>query len=272
MFNSGWSFLIIHNNNNNLLFIHTLRLRLVLQLSGQLNWKLQNMTKSPAIIFSSLWHVKWQVFGAPSNWFHLWTRQSNSAATSDKRESSFLFQRLSIELQNGYAACVVGALPSLTPPDWYMLLHVWGLHFYISFYIISYNDFIFFYILLAGPGVWRNFFFLKFEFKNNNNTQLFTCHCSINQLRNYELQSIDSLNKQIYSRIWGQKVARDLRRSKVKYFQITLGYGIEPFIWLVFKIFYLENPKYIQYGSENSTSTGEVARFHHLFPNPSWLT
>jgi len=40
-----------------------------------------------------------------------------SAATSDKREPSFLFQRLSIALQKGNAACVVGALPSLTPPD-----------------------------------------------------------------------------------------------------------------------------------------------------------
>ena len=36
---------------------------------------------------------------------------------SEKRESSFLFQRLSIALQKGNAACVVGALPSLTPPD-----------------------------------------------------------------------------------------------------------------------------------------------------------
>ena len=40
-----------------------------------------------------------------------------SDATSDKRESSFLFQRLSIALQKGNAACVVGALLSLTPPD-----------------------------------------------------------------------------------------------------------------------------------------------------------
>ena len=36
---------------------------------------------------------------------------------------------------------------------------------------------------------------------NSNNTQICTCQCSINQLRNYELQSIDSLKKQIYSRI-----------------------------------------------------------------------
>ena len=48
-----------------LLIFRLLRLRLVLQLSGRLNWRLQNMTKSPAIIFSFLWHVKWQVFDAP---------------------------------------------------------------------------------------------------------------------------------------------------------------------------------------------------------------
>ena len=40
-----------------------------------------------------------------------------SDATSDKRETSFLFQRLSIALQKGNAACVVGALSPLTPLD-----------------------------------------------------------------------------------------------------------------------------------------------------------
>ena len=36
-----------------------------------------------------------------------------------------------------------------------------------------------------------------------NNSQICTRQCPINQLRNYDLQSIDSLNIQIYSRIWG---------------------------------------------------------------------
>ena len=61
-----------------------------------------------------------------------------SEATSDKRESSFFFQRLSIELQKGNAACVVGAPPSFISPGQYAT---------------TYNDFILFYILLAGPGV-----------------------------------------------------------------------------------------------------------------------
>ena len=39
-----------------------------------------------------------------------------SAVTGDKRESTFLFQRLSVALQKGNAACIIGTMPT-EPPD-----------------------------------------------------------------------------------------------------------------------------------------------------------
>jgi hypothetical protein len=39
-----------------------------------------------------------------------------SVVTGDRRETSFLFQRLSIAIQKGNAACILGTLPPL-PPD-----------------------------------------------------------------------------------------------------------------------------------------------------------
>ena len=58
----------------------------------------------------------------------------------------------------------------------------------------------------------------RFNNNNNNNTQICTRQCSINQLRNYELQSIDSLNKQIYSRIWGPESRWRPRKEQSKMF------------------------------------------------------
>ena len=39
-----------------------------------------------------------------------------SAVTGDRRESTFLFQRLSVVLQKGNAACIIGTMPT-EPPD-----------------------------------------------------------------------------------------------------------------------------------------------------------
>ena len=39
-----------------------------------------------------------------------------SAVTGDRRESTFLFQRLSVALQKGNAACIIGTMPT-EPPD-----------------------------------------------------------------------------------------------------------------------------------------------------------
>jgi hypothetical protein len=40
-----------------------------------------------------------------------------SVVTGDRRETSFLFQRLSIMLQKGNATCVLGCLPNLFAAD-----------------------------------------------------------------------------------------------------------------------------------------------------------
>ena len=57
-----------------------------------------------------------------------------------------------------------------------------------------------FYVLQYSEWGWFRYYINN---NNNNNTQICTRQCSVNQLRYYELQSIDSLNKQIYIRIWG---------------------------------------------------------------------
>ena len=58
-----------------------------------------------------------------------------SDATSDKRESMFLFQRLSIKLQKNNADCVVGAvLPSLAPLN--MLLYGAVYFVYLVYYFL----------------------------------------------------------------------------------------------------------------------------------------
>ena len=66
-----------------------------------------------------------------------------SDATGDKMESSFLFQRLSIVLQKGNAACVAESFPLTS--GFYIFIFL----FMLFLTMIS----SFFYIGLAGPGV-----------------------------------------------------------------------------------------------------------------------
>ena len=65
--------------------------------------------------------------------------------------------------------------------------------------------------------------FTTININNNNNTQICTrvFNESIKQLRDYKLQSIDSLNNKSIAESKARKVAWVLRKSKIKCFQIT---------------------------------------------------
>ena len=114
---------LIYNDNNN-----------------QLNWSLQNMTKSPAIIFSFHWHVKWQVFGATRRLISFMNSAIEFRMQQVTRGSHHFFFK---DCRSCFKKVMQPVLPERFPltSGFYI--------FYISFYVISYNDFIFF---LYRPG------------------------------------------------------------------------------------------------------------------------
>ena len=122
--------------------------------AAELKWKLQNMTKSPAIIFSFLWYVTWQVFGDPRRLISFMNSAIDFWPQQVTRGSHhFFFKDCQLRFRK-----VMQPVLSEHFPLWFLLTnicyHTSGFYIFIFLFILFLTMILsFFYILLTGPGV-----------------------------------------------------------------------------------------------------------------------